>query len=86
MNDLKELHGEVNTISLSVRDLQIARPCGPSADHHCVVRIANGLCVGIYSNIRIRHEGLYRHINQQTTNNVLPTLTTPSAVIKSRRL
>jgi hypothetical protein len=55
---LKVFHGEVDTICLAVRNLEVTRPCGASADDNCIILGPQFSGIQVDTNIRVRDEGL----------------------------
>ena len=56
--NLKILHCEMNARGLSIRDLEIARPCGTSSEDDCIVLIAELADGDILADEGIRDESL----------------------------
>lgn len=56
---LEELHSEVNTVCISSRDLQVARPGCAGADNDCVMFSPDVLDVDVDTNVSIGNERLF---------------------------
>ena len=57
--ELKVLHGEVDTICVTSRNSQVARPCRTSADNDCVMLSPDVLNVNVNTNVGVRNERLF---------------------------
>ena len=55
---LKEFHGKVNAIDISVRDLEVARPGRACSEYYGVKLGLKVLDVKVHPNVDIGHEGL----------------------------
>ena len=55
---LEEFHGEVDAVDLAIRDLEVSRPGGASANDDGVILDAKLLCINVDAYVRVGHESL----------------------------
>lgn len=93
MTHLEEIHGEMNSVAVSVLDLEVSRPCSTSSENDGVRLLSNGGSIDIDSNVGVGDEVLQdgkkfqaqQRNESRSKNNGERRLTIPSAAIRSIR-